>query len=337
MAGTDKHIQAAFFTDSPNVVAEVYGVGKREELEGLTDCYPTIVGSENFDEHAPNLAGLEVIFTTWGMPELTPGQLDRLPNLKIVFYGAGSVQGFCRPLFERGITVVSAWAANAVPVAEFTLAQILLANKGYFRNVREYRKGPERFDEAFRGRGNFAETVALLGAGKIGRYVIHLLKPFKLHVTIFDPFLSEADAEKLGVTKVSMEEAFAESTIVSNHLANLPATVGMLDRKCFESMRENATFINTGRGATVAEEDLLDVLKQRRDLTAMLDVTTEEPAASESPLFTLPNVFVSTHIAGSMGGEVVRMADYIIEEFLAWQKGEPMRYVVTPAMIERMA
>jgi phosphoglycerate dehydrogenase-like enzyme len=111
----------------------------------------------------------------------------------------------------------------------------------------------------------------------------------------------------------------------------------MLDRKCFESMRENATFINTGRGATVAEEDLLDVLKQRRDLTAMLDVTTEEPAASESPLFTLPNVFVSTHIAGSMGGEVVRMADYIIEEFLAWQKGEPMRYVVTPAMIERMA
>ena len=156
-------------------------------------------------------------------------------------------------------------------------------------------------------------------------------------MTLFDAFLSDANAKKLGVSKVSLEQAFAESAVVSNHLADVPATAGMLNRQYFESMRPNATFINTGRGATVVEEDLIQVLQQRRDLAALLDVTRSEPPAANSPLYTMPNVFLSSHIAGSIGSEFMRLAEYMIEEFLAWKNGEPLRYAVTPAMVETMA
>jgi len=133
------------------------------------------------------------------------------------------VRGFARPLLRRGITVVSGWAANAVPVAEFTLAQILLANKGYFQNGREC-TGTDRYRTAFRGCGNYGTTVALLGAGQIGRKTIELLRPFHLRVIVFDPFLDEVQADDLGVEKVSLEQAFGQGQVVSNHLADVPAT-----------------------------------------------------------------------------------------------------------------
>jgi len=102
-------------------------------------------------------------------------------------------------------------------------------------------------------------------------------------------------------------------------------------------MPPNATFINTGRGGTVMEDDLVEVLRSRPDLTALLDVTEPEPPRPESPFWSLPNVRVSSHIAGSIGNEVRRLAEIVIEEFQAWESDRPLRYVVTEAMLETMA
>jgi phosphoglycerate dehydrogenase-like enzyme len=231
---------------------------------------------------------------------------------------------------------MSAWAANAVPVAEFTLGQILLANKGYFRNLREY-TGDTEFAPAFRGRGNYDCTVALLGAGQIGRAVIHLLKPFYLQVLVCDPYLSGGSAAELGVQKVELDEAFCRGDIVSNHLADLPATEGLLRASHFSAMPHNATFINTGRGRTASEVELAEVLSRRPDLTALLDVTDPEPCPHDSPLRALPNVYITSHIAGAIGNEVSRLADYVIEEFQAWRDGRPLRYSVTTEMLTSMA
>ena len=181
------------------------------------------------------------------------------------------------------------------------------------------------------------ESIALLGAGAIGRRVIELLKPFNLRILVFDPFLAPERAAELGVHPVSLEAAFAEGYVVSNHLANLPATHGMLTGKLFASMRPDATFINTGRGATVDEPGLIEVLQARPDITALLDVTIKEPVAEGSPLYALPNVQLSTHMAGSINDECVRMADYCIADFESWLRGEPLRYAVSPEMLKTMA
>jgi phosphoglycerate dehydrogenase-like enzyme len=234
--------------------------------------------------------------------------------------------------------VVSAWAANGVSVAEFCLAQILLACKGYFRNTRDCRDPHTRQQQRpFHGPGVYGETVAVIGAGQIGRNLIRLLKPFRLRIAVVDPTLSEPEADALNVTRVSMEDAFARAFVVSNHLPNLPELQRVLDGRLFESMRQDATFINTGRGAQVNEAELVDVLRRRPDLMALLDVTDPEPPPPGSPLYTLPNVQLSSHLAGAHDDEVVRMADTVIEEFARWRNGEPLRHAVSPDMLDRLA
>jgi phosphoglycerate dehydrogenase-like enzyme len=171
----------------------------------------------------------------------------------------------------------------------------------------------------------------------IGRKLIELLKPFTLKVVVVDPHLSDADARTLGVAKVSLEEAFADALVVSNHLPNLPELRGVLNEPLLASMRPGATFINTGRGAQVDEAAMAKVFAARPDLTALLDVTNPEPPEADSPLYRLPNVRLSTHIAGSLGDEVIRMADWMIEEFLAFQSGRPLRYAVTAEQLRTMA
>ena len=84
------------------------------------------------------------------------------------------------------------------------------------------------------------------------------------------------------------------------------------------------------------EPDLIRVLKDRPDLTALLDVTYPEPPADDSELWTLPNVWISPHVGGSVGDEVVRMADCAIEEFIAWESGEPLKYQVTHEVLATM-
>ena len=307
---------------------QVFGAEGLERLKEATDLYPTIVTSRNMAACLPDLEDLRVIFATWGMMRLNEDVLDRLPRLEALFYAAGSVRHFAEPLLKRGIVVTSSAIANAVPVAEFTVGQILLANKGYFRNVREYRETGD-FHGAFAGAGNFRATVSLLGAGHIGRKVVKLLHGFKLRILIFDPFLSNRDAASLGVEKVGLEPAFARGNVVSNHLADVPETVGILNGPLFASMRADATFINTGRGRTVDESELISVFQARPDLTALLDVTYPEPPPRDSALWSLPNVQITSHIAGSKRDEVGRLAELAFEEFARWSAGEPLHCAVT--------
>ena len=327
---------------NPGTLDYVYAGGRREQVAELVDLRPPQIAPGEIDERLDELADVEVVFSTWGMAKLNSEQLDRLPNLKAVFYAAGSVQSFARPFLERGIVVASSWAANAVPVAEFTVAQILLSMKRYFYNSRQC-TSPDGYlmkhEPGFKRDvpGVFGDTVALLGAGMIGRKVIELLRPFHLNVIVFDPYLADAKAKEWGVEKVSLEEAFARGFVVSNHVANLPSTRGMIAGEHFASMRQGATFINTGRGATVVEEDLVQVFRDRTDLEALLDVYEPAVPVADSPLYTLPNIHLSSHIAGSMGMEVIRMADYAIQAFKDWRDGKPLDYAVTLDMLEWMA
>lgn len=337
--GRSMRLKAALFGDTGPVgetLDGIYGTQRLSRLRHLTDLFPTVVTSRNLDRCLGELGEMEAIFGTWGMLKLTDRHLERLPNLKIVFYAAGSVHYFARPFLRRGITVVNASSANAVPVAEFALAQILLSNKGYFRNTREF-TAADRYRTAFRGPGNFGTTVALLGAGQIGSRVIELLRPYRLPIIVFDPFLSEAAAESLRVEKVSLEDAFRRGHVVSNHLAAKQETHGMINGHLLELLEPGATFINTGRGGTVVETDLIGVLHSRPDLTALLDVSDPEPPAAGSALWTLPNVVLSSHIAGSISTEVCRVADVIMEEFEAWRQGLPLRNAVTESMLSVIA
>lgn len=283
----------------------------------------------------------ECIFSTWGMPSFTSEEIKKyLPSLKAIFYGAGTVQHFARPFIESGIKVFSAWGANAVPVAEYTVAQIILANKGFFTSARmttspEGRAAARKYIDTMHG--NYGATVGIIGAGMIGKLVINMLKPYNLKVVVYDPFLSDEKAAELGVKKVSLEELFLVSSVISNHVAHLPETVGLINYSHFSLMKDNATFINTGRGAQVVEEDMIRMLEEKPFVTAILDVTLPEPPIEGSKLYTLKNVYLTPHIAGSFGDELARMGQYMVNEYRKYKSGVPCQYEVSLKMLETMA
>ena len=296
-----------------------------------------MINARNFDEHAENLRDVEVIFATWGMPNLSDEQLAKMPSLKAVFYAAGNVKAFAQQLVDNDIILASAWAVNAIPVAEMALSQILLSCRGYFRSVREYRETRDNDGaKGFTRPGVFGETIGLIGLGMIGKRLRGHLKDFGFKVIANDPMMSEEQAAELDVELVTLPELFERAYIVSNHIPDLPSTQNVLNEQLFSRMREGATFINTGRGAQVIEADLIKTLKARPDLTALLDVTYPEPPEADSELWKLPNVQISPHVGGSVGDEVVRMADCMIEEFIAWEAGKPLRFQVTREVLRTM-
>ena len=240
---------------------------------------------------------------------------------------------------DKNIRLFSAFAANAIPVAEFTMAQILLANKGFFQSVRMVRRG--HYDRALEysksHTGNYDSKIGIIGAGMIGRKVIELLKDFSLHFYVYDEFLSEKAVQTLGAKKATLEEIFSECDVVSNHLANVPATVGIFKEEHFRLMKPNSVFINTGRGAQVDETGFLKVLRDRRDICALLDVTVDEPPAEGSDFYKLDNIFLTPHIAGSQANEVGRMAEYMLDEFENLLNGRPVQHEITKEKFDRMA
>lgn len=329
-------MRSIFLCNKKSNVEKVYAdsFGKLSDVERRVYSSADVLGEpEAFSE-------VEYIFSTWGMPAMSEDEIKScFPNLKCVFYAAGSVQAFARPFLACGVKVFSAWAANAVPVVEYTLAQIVLANKGFFAHSREMKKGNREAGKLMRDSypGNYGENVGIIGVGMIGSQVAERLKDYKLNVLAFDPFLSDARAEALGIRKVSLDELFSSCRVISNHMANNEQTKGMLDYGYFSKMMPFSTFINTGRGAQVVEDDLVKVLEERPDVTAILDVTYPEPPVAGHAFYSLPNCFLTPHIAGSLMNETHRMAEYIVEEYGRYIAGERCLYEVREKMLETMA
>jgi phosphoglycerate dehydrogenase-like enzyme len=329
--------KAALFYEYTPLDGDVFGKGRRERIAELTDLYPTVITRGNFAEQAAALRDVEVIFGTWGLFPFGAEHFEKMPQLRAVFYAAGNVKAFAQPLIEREIVLTSAWAMNAIATAQLVLGQILLTCRGYYRGARRYRELQDTAQaRAFWRAGANGETIGLIGMGWVAQRLTEYLHQFGFHVITNDPYLSDERARQLGVRKVSLQDLFAQSYVVSNHIPDLPTTQGVLGRPLFEKMRDGATFINSGRGAQVIQPDLIAVLQARPDLTALLDVTHPEPLPKDSPLWSLPNVVVSPHMGGTIGDEVVRLADCAIEEFIAWNTNRALQYQVTKEIFATM-
>lgn len=317
----------------------VYSREIREKIASVHTLYPEPLDKTAFEARPEILREAEILFTTWGMETFTEAEIKIwFPNLKHIFYAAGSVQGFARAFLNCGVRVYSAWQANAVPVAEYTHAQIVLALKGYYTARRmakwQYRRA-QRFSNDCGGA--FGATVGIIGAGVIGSMVAERLRQNDVRVLCYDPFLSEERASELGLRKASLEEIFEVCDVITNHLADKDELAGVLNGELFERMKPYATFINTGRGRQVDEKALYKAMKKVKTRTALLDVTFPEPKSPFHFFHRAKNIFLTPHIAGSLGKEVERMAEYMLSESLRIQNGEAPLYEVTIEKLAHMA
>ncbi|MCL2158763.1 MAG: hypothetical protein FWH48_05075 [Oscillospiraceae bacterium] len=331
----------AMFVCRDNAINNVYKETMPKLLAEQNLEFPeAIINSGNIEKYRDYAAECKYIFTTWGM---VSGLSEYLKNCEVIFYGAGSVQYFAREYLEAGIKVSSAWVANGVPVAEVALSKILLSCKGHFKIMGKV-KSPEAWNSTRKlitdgYRGNYNQKIGILGAGTIGSRIIEYLRrlDIKAEILVYDPYLSEEKAAALKAKKASLEEIFSTCTVISNHVANLPTTQKMINKSHFALMQDYATFINTGRGAQIVEDDLIEAAKANPTLTVLLDVTDPEPPQAGSELYMLDNIILTPHIAGCTGDEVLRMAEYMHGEYKLYESEQRLAYEVTLDMLEYMA
>ncbi len=275
---------------------------------------------------------VDLLVTGWGCPPITAEVLATLPGLRAIVHTAGSVKGFVTDAcWERGIVVSSAAQANALPVAEYTVAMILLSGKRVLERAREYRESKRiSVYEVPATVGNFGATIGVLSASMIGRRVIELLRPYDFRLLVHDPYVTGVDgAESVGIT-----ELFRRSDVVSVHTPLLPETRGLVSADLLGLLRDDAVLINTARGAVV-DQDALAAEAGR--IRAVLDVTDPEVLPEDHPLWRNDNVLITPHLAGSQGNEWSRLARHAVEEVRRWVNGEPFQTPVPAERRERIA
>jgi phosphoglycerate dehydrogenase-like enzyme len=325
-------------SDDPPFVERIFPATQRGQIDRYANLHPVTLTAKNFAGHRSAAIGCEAVLTGWGTPFelLMP---ESFPRLKIVLYSGGSVKAFATSLklAERGVLVVSARFANSMVVARYCLAQILLAAKGFFRNTRDCRDSTLATNwQTFKGQGTYRTKVALLGFGMIARELAKLLRQADLEVLAIDPYLSEEEAAKTGVSKVTIEQAFRDAYVVSNHLPNIERLRGVINASLLASLPDGAVFLNTGRGAQVNEDDLAKVARDRPDMSFLLDVTEPEPPVAGHPFYMLPNIQLTSHIAGAMGNELQLLGDAVLADLERYCARKPLLYAEDLTQLSRL-
>ena len=327
---------------SPGLLDDVFPPPVRARLEDVADLNtPAVISEFDSPDAVTALAGAEVLLTGWGCPSVDAELLDRAPALRAVIHAAGTVKTFLSPVaFDRGIVVSSAAAANAVPVAEYTLAAIIMGAKRVFplaelfRSRRTHRTGADLARQHWLGTHGL--TIGVVGASRIGRRVIELLRVLDAEVLLYDPYVTPAEAYRLGVTPTDLDTLVATSDVVTVHAPDTPETRGLIDARRIGLMRPGTLLVNTARGPLVDTEALTGHLVSGR-LDAVLDVTSPEPLPDGHPLWDLPNVFITPHLAGAQGNEVGRLGALAVDELRRYANGSAFAHPVHRADLGRIA
>jgi phosphoglycerate dehydrogenase-like enzyme len=315
---------------------KIYGPEVQARIAELVDIVAPPQTAASVKENPAILNDVDIILSGWGMARIDDDFVKAAPRLKAIFYGAGSVNEFGRGALDAGYLVTSAYAANAIPVAEYCVANLILGLKRCLVHTRRSH-ADKKWTRHEPLTGAYRSTVGLISLGMVGRHVLKLLRAYDVDIAVYCITMNDERARELGVRNSTLQEVFEISDAVSIHTARKPETRGMITGEHIASMKQGATLINTSRGAVIREKEMIEVLRKRPDLTAVLDVTDPEPPPPGSPLYEMENVFLTPHIAGSVNGECRRMGQYVVEELCNYLAGKPPMHGVTREILATMA
>jgi len=234
-----------------------------------------------------------------------------------------------------GVIVVNQAGANSEAVAEHALGLMLALSKKIVFADRALRQ-PGRLDRfAFTGNELYGKTVGIIGFGNIGACLAKLCGIFDMTVLAYDPKRSDEKIRQRGGKKVSLEELLRQSDFVSLNCPLNDETAGMLGRDQFALMKPTAYFVTTARGGIHKEDDLYEILEDRRIAGAGLDVFLDEPPDHRHPLLTLDNVIATPHNAGLTAEAKQSMARSAVRQWASILSGGPPRSLINPEAWDR--
>ena len=311
----------------------------QEQLASLATVIQFPDGQLDDNTLVPLFERADVCITSWDTPPLPAGLFKRSTHLKLIAHTAGTIHHLLPPdVFEMGIRVTHASAALAEGVAEFTVLQMLLClTQLHSLNQQMKASSPwHKMREEPTGHLLSAQIVGIIGASRVGREVIKRLRPFGCHIVVYDPYLTQHDADELGVESLDLDTLFSVADIVSLHAPLLPETYEMIGSTQLRRLRDGAILLNTARAHLIEEDALIQELLTGR-IQAALDVFHEEPLAREHPLRLLPNVILSPHVAAMRYETLFNQGQIIVDEVQRFLTNEPLRYEILREKLATMA
>ena len=231
---------------------------------------------------------------------ITASLLDQLPDLRVVgVHGAGVDQVDVQACTERGVLVTNAPGANADAVAELTVGLMLSLVRRIPESAERVRAKRVWGEARHTGSELKGKTLGLVGIGQIGERVARIARAFGMKVAAHDPGLSAKAIRVRGARPMTFDGLLAASDMFSLHAPHLPTTHHLIDRRAIAKMKKGAFLVNAARGPLVDEAALARALKSGRLGGAALDVLDGEPPDPKSPMFDVPNVILTPHMAGS--------------------------------------
>lgn len=298
-------------------------------LEGKANVY--VANSADPEAYYEQLADAEAVILR--LAKFDRAAFEHAPKLRVIGrVGVGYDSVDVEAANEYGVPVVITPGANSLSVAEnavaltFALAKDLVAGHmetmaGNFSTVRNKGRAFELADK----------TVGFVGYGAIGRLAANIFSGIDMKVMVYDPYVKRENIEAQGYQYAEkLYDLLPAVDLVTVHVPLTKETVGMIDRKAMEAMRDSTLLINCARGGIIHEEDLVWALENDVIAGAGLDVTEHEPPLPGDKILTCKNVIISPHIAAQTKEASYNMAKMCIEGCLRVLDGEKIRNVANP-------
>lgn len=252
--------------------------------------------------------------------KITGKIFDSCPSIQMVVENGIGVDNIDVAAATRNGVKVANLSLGALAVAEHTIAFIMALGRDLRWNDTTTRAGQwKSFNQpSFNSVQIIGSKLLIVGTGNIGRQVAKRAGALGMELLGYDPYLSAERMEEAGLRKVeTLADGLAEADFVTVHMPLTEQTRGMFSTQQFGQMKESAFFINVGRGPIVDEQALYIALKNHEIAGAALDVFEQEPTPANNPLFTLDNILVSAHVAGThktlMADQAILGAESIAE------------------------
>ena len=285
------------------------------------------------------LVGKEVVVIGWGAPMIAGDAIADNDTLRLVVHTGGSVADYVdASTYEKGIRVVCGNKLFAESVAEGTIAYMLSVLRHIPDQVYDLREGKwhdpaHAFDE-----GLIGKQIGILGVGAIARFLMEKLRPFRCSFLVWDDnYTVDPDyLASVNARQTSLEEVMTTCKIVTLHASLTEKSRGMIGRRELEMMPKGGLFVNTARGAIIREQEMVELLCEREDLRAMLDVFEHEPLDENSPLRKLKNVYLMPHRAGPTVDHRALIGETVVKEIDNYRKGLLLEHEIVADVASRM-
>lgn len=309
-----------------------HGIEALLEAEDVQVDQNTELSAQELLAAIPNYDALLVRSQT----QVTSDVLASAQKLKVVGRAGVGVDNIdLQAATNNGVVVVNAPDGNTISASEHTTAMMMASARRIPQAYASLSAG--KWDrKAFRGVELNDKTLGVIGFGRIGTEVAKRAQAFHMQIVAYDPFLTEERAQKMGVTKATVDEVCAQADFLTVHTPMTKETRHLIAAQQFQNMKQGVRVVNCARGGIIDEKALYDAICSGKVAGAALDVFESEPP-TDSPLLELPEVVVTPHLGASTEEAQENVAVAVSEEILQVLRGEPFKNAVNlPSVSEEI-